>query len=274
MLGADDWSHEDNYEMRTLYEIKSTDQVRWVMNREQKKKKKAEQRKERICFLSSLSSPLSFQPSPLFSPYPYDIPLQVQSSPLFSLSLSLCSPVFFRLSVFFLCELLFFGGISVAEPHPSQTTSLGWHPTLYSPVHCNSATVSTRFVVDGWMGSPPSPLHPSAVNGSYQTEVWVRWGVCHQWWFSYVGGLHHICVLDSLRLKYSNKYQRWLYFLFVCFLFVFYKINYCMKWAPPLLSTDLIGVVFLRDLWCPPSPPLPWGLLLSAFVACNHVKDS
>lgn len=54
---------------------------------------------------------------PPFSPYPYYIPLQVQSSPLFSLF-----PLSFSASLVSLCQLMV-GGMSVAGPHPSQTTA-------------------------------------------------------------------------------------------------------------------------------------------------------
>lgn len=60
------------------------------------------------CFFFSFS----LHPPP-FSPYPYYIPLQVQSSPLFS-------PFFFLAASLF--ELMS-GGISVAGPHPSQITA-------------------------------------------------------------------------------------------------------------------------------------------------------
>lgn len=55
---------------------------------------------------------------PPFSPYPYYIPLQVQSSPLFSLFF----PLSFSTSLVSLCQLMV-GGMSVAGPHPSQTTA-------------------------------------------------------------------------------------------------------------------------------------------------------
>lgn len=53
------------------------------------------------------------------SPFiPYYIPLQVQSSPLFSLFF----PLSFSASLVSLCQLMV-GGMSVAGPHPSQTTA-------------------------------------------------------------------------------------------------------------------------------------------------------
>lgn len=86
-------------------------------------------------------------PSTPFPPYPYYIPLQVQSSPLFSFF----SPFFFA-SLWSLCELMF-GGISVAGPHPSQTTA--WM------VPCSVQSSALQFchnehqICGGWRGSPP-----------------------------------------------------------------------------------------------------------------------
>lgn len=54
-------------------------------------------------------------------------------------------------------------------PHRQQP---GWYPALNSPVHCNSATMSTRSVVDGQDPPPsPPPPTPSAVSGTCQTEA-------------------------------------------------------------------------------------------------------
>lgn len=82
--------------------------------------KKNRTAKERMYLNHSGPFPIVFfllPPSTPFSPYPYYIPLQVQSSPLFSLFFS----VFFCLSLS-PCQLMF-SGISVAGPHPSQTTA-------------------------------------------------------------------------------------------------------------------------------------------------------
>lgn len=132
-----------------------------------KERKKAEERKEQIWFFYSgpflIVFLLSLHPPPLLlTRMIFLFRCNLPPSSLVSLSLLFffSSCLFPPLCVFFY-KLLFFGGMSVAEPHPSQTASLGWYPALYSPVHCNSATVSTRFVVDGWDHPPLLRMVPT-----------------------------------------------------------------------------------------------------------------
>lgn len=116
----------------------------------QQGKKNSRAAKERIYLNHSGPFPIVFfllPPSTPFPPYPFYIPLQVQSSPLFSLFFL----PFSCLSVS-LCELVF-GGISVAGPHPSQTTA--WM------VPCSVQSSALQFchnehqICGGWRGSPP-----------------------------------------------------------------------------------------------------------------------
>ena len=103
-------------------------------------KKKIKIKKQRsestwtILDLSPLSSPFSPSISLLFSPYPYNIPLQVQSSPL-SLRSLFSTIFFFCLSLVSLCRLVF-GGVSVSWTPPLTDNSLDG--TLLCTVQCTA----------------------------------------------------------------------------------------------------------------------------------------
>lgn len=121
--------------------------------------------------------PLS--PSTPFPPYPYYIPPQVQASPLFS---AFISSAFLQP---FLCPLVVLYLVVSVQPDPTpHRQQPGWYPALYSPVHCNSATMSTRSMLDGW-----DRITPSALSGTCQTEG-RRGSHCQR--FSYLGGLYHV----------------------------------------------------------------------------------
>lgn len=128
------------------------DQVRWVISREHKKSLVKRRAGLLLLFWTFPHCLLPFI-HPLCSPYPYDIPLQVQSSPLFSFSCrfsaSLCLPLWASVFWWYQCSRT-----------PPLTDNKPWM------VPCSVQSSALQFchgehkICGGWMGSPPSPPPP------------------------------------------------------------------------------------------------------------------
>lgn len=105
-------------------------------------------------------------------------------------------------------------------PHRQQP---GWYPALYSPVHCNPATVSSRFVVDGWD-------HP-LVSEWYLPDGGREGGGSHCWRFPYEGGSYHICAWEIWGQLESLRFQSltWMACVMCALVFFFLVQKYCIE---------------------------------------------
>lgn len=205
--------------------------------------------KERIYLNHSGPFPIVFlllPPSTPFSPYPYYIPLQVQSSPLFSL--------LFSLLFLPLCAPLWASVWWYQRSRTPPLTDNSLDGTLLCTVQCTA--ILPQWALDLWW---MDRITPSAVSGTCQMEG----GGGHRWRFSYGGGSYHICAYRKLgptgisQVSVSDMEQDGLCGVWFWFLVLKDYIQLGM-WTP-----EAWMIMCLCLLWCPPSPLLLWGLLQS-----------